>query len=167
MQIIKEKKNILHRDKLCNPHHSDQTNVFGVSPIGPYESLARGKKLRPPIDVLIGYNGTERCLIQRNLSPLLDFAIIGHSKCGTSSLSEWFRSNPDIAITNHEGTIFENGPIQAVKKVYGMFRNNTKFKATKKPADINNPISMTTLRTYFPQTKVIVSIRHPVLWFQR
>lgn len=36
----------------------------------------------------------------------------------------------------------------------------------KNPQDINRPRSLVHFRDYFPQTKLVVGLRHPVWWFQ-
>lgn len=42
----------------------------------------------------------------------------------------------------------------------------TKFRAYKNPTDIHNLRAIRLLREYFPQTRLLVGIRHPIRWFE-
>ena len=162
---------------------------------------------------------------------LIDFAVIGFSKCGTTSMNEWLGGNhPEIVMPPDEDQyVFRKRSLQDVvnNTLYPRYRDywcmkhtklqkdlNKKFHKGNKPSpfqlqtnvyesrnkyiqqyysdkndndndnddktiikppyfgykspneilDTNNAID--TIQTYFPRLKLIVGIRHPILWFQ-
>ena len=107
-------------------------------------------------------------LLQDDLSALVDIAYIGHSKCGSSSIQSWFKNHDEIYINKRgrEDKVMQNGPLNAVKFAYKSYPNNGKLISYKQPTDINDNVSLSTIQNYFPHTKLIIGIRHPVLWFQ-
>jgi hypothetical protein len=99
---------------------------------------------------------------------LLDFAIIGHAKCGTSTMMEWLGNHPDVECTAGETPHLALGKIGLFcKRMYnGLDADPMKLRAYKNPTDVQNLRALRLLREFFPQAKLLIGIRHPILWFQ-
>jgi hypothetical protein len=103
---------------------------------------------------------------------LLDFAIIGHGKCGTTSLQLWLSDHPEIMCPKEE--ILElsmAGDDPAPTFVFRLYKEflsaEPRYKlGYKNPGEIRIPRSIRLLSKWFPKTILIVGIRHPVLWFE-
>jgi hypothetical protein len=100
---------------------------------------------------------------------LLDFAIIGNAKCGTSTIMNWLHSQyPHIQIPRDELYHLKSKQAWDLLGVfYHYFGGPDKLlphsiKGYKSPSDITNERPIRLLRTYFPQTKLIVGLRHPI-----
>jgi len=117
---------------------------------------------RPPLDSLVqGWNMTG------DVSWLLDFAIVGFPKCGTSSLMIHLKNHSQIDIfTDERCDLAYNKQVLLSKDLYNQL-SPTKYRGLKCPMDVEStPLSLPNYHKYFPQTKFLVGIRHPVLWFE-
>lgn len=117
---------------------------------------------------------------------LLDFAVIAYAKCGTTTFVQWMSDHSETLILPNENYALRSGrPVDFVRRMYRLqpldvpnhrdndtFRfvtrqNNITFRrGYKNPSDIQRTSSIRFIRTLFPKTKLIVGIRHPILWFQ-
>lgn len=114
---------------------------------------------------------TETKQVIANISDFLDFAIIGNPKTGTTFLVEWLNRHPDLYLPDREMRHLlrpDDGPALLVEQFMYLYRRKKGRKqlAYKCPADIRDQTALTHLRDYFPNTKLIVGLRHPVWWFQ-
>lgn len=119
-----------------------------------------------------------------NVDFLLNYAIIGFGKCGTSTLIQWLCQHKEIhSISKHEVWLLQNKkPAVLVEKLYHNYQQQLYshyqhemrsspspfhiIQGYKNPTDIMHPhSSLEYIKQYFPQTKLIVTIRHPVLWY--
>jgi hypothetical protein len=102
--------------------------------------------------------------------PLLGFAIIGHGKCGTTSLQHWLSEHPEISCPKDEILELSLGtPKEFITRLVveaSSSNTNNRILGIKNPGEIRIPDSIRFLKTYFPKTRLIVGIRHPVLWFE-
>ncbi|CAB9513445.1 unknown protein (Partial), partial [Seminavis robusta] len=151
-------------------------------------SLISGKKSKdqqleslPPLDSLIGDLNED---ITGDVQFLLDFAIVGFGKCGTTALINWLDDHPEINTIPKEALhLPRKRPALMVQKLHQMKeqtllsqqQNSTSNNSTsttnslqgfKNPSDVRRPESMAYIQKYWPQTKLIITVRHPVLWFQ-
>jgi len=141
----------------------------------------------PPLDTLIGDLNEN---ITGNVQSLLDFAIVGFGKCGTTALIDWLDGHPEINTIPKEALhLSRKRPALMVQKLYEMKVNSYadyyeqqikdkdnqikdksimkgRIQGFKNPSDIRRPESMAYLRQYWPQTKLIITVRHPVHWFK-
>ena len=104
--------------------------------------------------------------ITGNVESLIHFAVIGFGKCGTTSMISWFDEHPELQSFPHEVyDLLLETPLDLVRKIYnmpvGMFK-----RGFKSPNDLSIVHTMNYFRQYWPKTKLIVGIRHPVLWFE-
>ena len=99
---------------------------------------------------------------------LLDFAIVGNAKCGTSTIMNWLGLHPQIQIPQDELYHLKyEEPWDLLGVFYHYFGDVSmlrpdSIKGYKSPNDVGEERPMRLIRTYFPQTKLIVGIRHPI-----
>lgn len=113
----------------------------------------------------------------------LDFVIIGNAKTGTTFLqSSWFKHHPQIHLPSKECHLMPkpDGPARVLHLMHSLrteeqsptinANNTTEYRRPifgyKNPQDINRPNALNHFRDYFPKTRLIVGLRHPVWWFQ-
>ncbi|GKY97127.1 hypothetical protein MPSEU_000671100 [Mayamaea pseudoterrestris] len=133
---------------------------------------------RPPLSSLHILAGTN---IIGNVQFLLDFVIIGFAKCGTTSILKWLDQDARIATFPDEvWSLKRNLPHQLVRRLYYLVPVNrdandhhvanqmSSFykRGYKNPAEVTDTIVLSKYyRKYWPQTRLIVSVRHPYEWF--
>ena len=192
----------------------------------------------PKLTSIIDFYNNKNKNIIGNPQFLLDFAIVGHGKCGTTSIANWLSSSlsgngsestsveheqqheqKEIIMPNDEVLDLILGtPSSLIHRLYTQLKkppkpkpktnnnnnNNTITTMTnstttttttmsdtvtairtnnndtniiiqknisyirgyKSPGDIRSPYAIQALNNYFPNTLLIVGIRHPVLWFE-
>lgn len=132
----------------------------------------------PPLDSLIGD-------LEKNVTGevqfLLDFAIVGFGKCGTTALIDWLDNHPEVNTIPKEALhLSRHRPALMAQKLYEMKVDSLKIakemnesvpsrgriQGFKNPSDIRRPESMAYLRQYWPGTKLVITVRHPVHWFR-
>ena len=134
-----------------------QVNKHGV-PFPSYQSLVQ--------------NGT----VTGNVQFLVQFVIAGFSKCGTSSLTSWLSSHPAIQMPGEERfDLIERDVPNLVQRMHRLYKNKAVAVAQhqgryiqgyKQPKDVTFPQAIEALHRYFPQAKLIVTVRHPIRWFE-
>ncbi|GKY92868.1 hypothetical protein MPSEU_000256000 [Mayamaea pseudoterrestris] len=98
---------------------------------------------------------------------LADFGIVGHPKTGTTTLMRWLRQHEEIAMPMHEVHGLTFGKVaKFATEMYEQLAENKRFIGYKAPNDLSTPKPRELLRKYFPQTKLIVGLRHPVHCFE-
>jgi hypothetical protein len=120
----------------------------------------------PPWESLV-QNGT----VVGDVQFLVNFVIAGFSKCGTSSLSKWLDGHPQILVPNEERyDLIEKDPRKLVKRMYRLYSKMATPKGYiqgyKQPKDVSFPQTIQAWNRYWPKTKLIVTVRHPVHWFE-
>jgi hypothetical protein len=94
---------------------------------------------------------------------LLDFAIIGIEKSGTSTLMQWLGAHQDIQCFQEEDTsLFFNKPGVLARKLYNTYPGEKYKRGYKNPIDIFQPCVLKNYQEIFPKTNLIITIRHPV-----
>lgn len=98
---------------------------------------------------------------------LLDFAILGVAKCGTTTIRDWLCGHPEAQCPFKEVNDLSNGkPAWLVERLYELPKGNYKrgYKSPKEFA-FEDPSSqenaMKYLANYWPETKVMIGLRHP------
>jgi hypothetical protein len=108
---------------------------------------------------------------------VLDFAIVGYPKTATSFLLGWLAQHGQVLARTSEMYQLQQGrvgdfvasmkelgpPMTATSNASNADPYRRGYKA---PRDIENPVAMGALRTHWPEAKLIVGLRHPVLWFE-
>jgi hypothetical protein len=117
---------------------------------------------RPPFDTVVDEYGN----VTGNVEDLLHFAVIGFGKCGTTSMISWLDAHPELQTYPKEIYDMMFGRVgEMVRKIYSMPVGKFK-RGYKSPADLAAVKAVEMIRRYFPKTKLIVGIRHPVRWFE-
>lgn len=125
---------------------------------------------RPTLESLVSrYNNT--ILNASAVQFLLQIAIIGFGKCGTTSLMHWLGSHPEIDCLMQEVWVLMHGrPSELVRHLYlGLPpRTNETYiqRCYKCPGDIMQRHILDYYHTYWPETKLFIGIRHPYEWFK-
>ena len=129
----------------------------------------------PPLEELIGKDG--KISSHEDISWLLDFAIVGFAKTGTTSMLKHLSEITHMPSSESCGLSDEN----IVKFVKDMYSDRSKrldieeknghefheaLRGLKCPQDISSEVSMHNYAKYFPKTKLIIGVRHPVRWFE-
>jgi hypothetical protein len=98
---------------------------------------------------------------------LLDFGIIGFPKCGTTTMMHWLGSHPEIVAIQHEIMALQrHHPARLLKYIMKELPEGPYQRGYKSPNDVEDLRALHKLAQHYPQTKLIVGIRHPVLWFE-
>jgi hypothetical protein len=153
----------------------------------------------PPSLSLTDLIDDEAMEVKRNvdLQFLMDFAVIGHPKCGTTFLlRKWLGQHAEIVMPARETRVLSGstGAVQMVQALYplqqlpvapvplaipstrddfGSGGNDlhgsppvSVKRGYKNPAHILRPWALKHFETYWPASKLIIGVRHPVLWFE-
>lgn len=120
----------------------------------------------------VGYRPPKNTVLDDNkkvigdVKSLIQFAVIGFGKCGTTSIISWLDQHPELITYSIEIYDMMFGRVgDVVEKMYTL-QDGPYKRGYKSPADLAFMDSVNSLRIYFPETKLIFGIRHPVLWFQ-
>lgn len=98
---------------------------------------------------------------------LFNFAIAGFAKCGTSSLLNWLRESPEVMTPALEYENMQNDPASAILAQYNLVSKEGRgVTGYKSPHHIQFQQCLDFYRNHAPETKLIVTIRHPVTWFE-
>lgn len=124
----------------------------------------------PPLHELVDSSDDTVTGIKSDVSFLLDIAVLGHAKCATTYISKWLQQHPDVAMFHHEVCdLYDSKPALLVRRLYAELPPNNATHAYQRGFKCPGHFSRVTLRylqTYFPHTKLIVGLRHPVQYFE-
>ena len=142
----------------------------------------------PPLESLVHNNK-----IIGNVSFLLDAAIVGFAKCGTSTLAAWLEAGHPHHLKSIPGESFAllgDEPSRLSTWLWNLRHEslrsdesanaNANANATttttttrappkqfyKQPKDAYRPQVLQALQQHWPRTKLIYTVRHPVEWFE-
>lgn len=128
----------------------------------------------PPLPELIDADGNIANGV--DVSGLLDFAIVGFAKTGTTSLLRHLSDVTDALPAENCGLVV-NHTAKLARDIYDDHARRLqhlengggsegRLRGLKCPQDVSSDWSMHNYAKYFPRTKIIVGIRHPVFWFE-
>jgi hypothetical protein len=126
-----------------------------------HRSTHRANKKWP--DLAEVYNGRE---VIADPQYLLDFAIIGFEKSGSSSFMKWLGAHPQVQCFQEEiYDLYRNRTGTMVWRLHTELPHGFEYKrGYKSPIDIFNADTIHLLDEWFPKTRLILSLRHPVLY---
>jgi hypothetical protein len=79
----------------------------------------------------------------------------------------WLGSHPEIKAFNFEiKSLQHNHPGHIVKRVYKGLPEGPYLRGYKSPNDIEDLRAINKLHDYFPKTKLIIGLRHPIKWLE-
>ena len=121
--------------------------------------------------------------VRGNIEWLLDFAVVGSAKAGTSFLLRYIGNSSETLMPKYEVCkMSKNRPDELVQLYYnaslvaGKYHRDSSsadLSATKVinglkcPKSVGTELAVSNFAKYFPNMKYIVTMRHPVKWFQR
>ena len=126
-------------------------------------------------------NSSSSTIISQNESVSVDFAIIGFPKTGTTFLHNVLRDHPDIVMGGTPKTKTEfcqiNNPYDGVERTMAWLNNvsNTdddtvpvpqKTYGIKCPTMVRQMSAIANLVKMSDHTRLVVGVRHPILWFE-
>mmetsp|Transcript_2820 Transcript_2820/g.4241 ORF Transcript_2820/g.4241 Transcript_2820/m.4241 type:complete len:420 (+) Transcript_2820:156-1415(+) len=117
----------------------------------------------PPIEKII----TGEWNVSGDANFLVDFAIVGFPKCGTSTMMEYLEMSPYTKVAQKERC--ELGSAQQaslIRKLYEELPPGHYKRGIKCPRDVENDFSMKNYGQFFPKTNFLIGVRHPVRWFE-
>jgi hypothetical protein len=118
----------------------------------------------PPLSSLIGDMDKN---ITGDVQFLLQFAIIGFPKCGTSTLMRLLANEKQVQMYHKEIRSLKNGhPAELVKILYDLPQGSEYIRGFKDPVDIISWQSFPYFQKLWPKTKLIVGVRHPIKLFE-
>lgn len=154
------------------PHHVDQSphlsivlnTSVSVSNLASNPNVSAGATSaepvrRPPLDSIIqGWNVTG------DPSWLLNFAVVGFPKCGTSTLMHHLRGHPQVQIFSQERCdLSGNQQVPLIRDLYNELPAGNYVRGFKCPASLESTnMALINYQRFFPKTKFIVGIRHPM-----
>ena len=125
--------------------------------------FAREPNPRPPLDAIVqGWD------IIGDSSWLLNFAIAGFPKCGTSTLMYHLENHPEIKVFDYERCEMSGRQyVPLMRDLYKKLPEGNYVRGIKCPRDMENPQNaIPGYSKVFPRSKLIAGVRHPVLWFE-
>lgn len=148
--------NIEHTDEDIEPEVFDTDSEYSTE----------GKLLsRPPLASLVKEGSMTE--ITGDVQFLLDFAIVGYPKTATTTTLIWLANQTEVQMYDHEVYHLKDGePAEMVRQLYALPEGSDYKRGYKAPRDIHNVRALDAFAKYFPKTKFIVGLRHPVLWFE-
>jgi len=98
---------------------------------------------------------------------LLDFGIIGFPKCGTTTMMRWLNKHNEIAVFPKEMmSLQKQHPAMILRFITKQLPEGRYRRGYKSPNDVENGRCRNKLKIHYPKTKLLVGLRHPVLWFE-
>jgi len=105
--------------------------------------------------------------------PLIDFVVPGFPKCGTTFLMRnIFAKSKRVYVPHDEMLLLRQNKTDEFRELFGKVRrreqerNKPLVVGYKSPNDIRNKNAMKNLQALFPDIRMIIQLRHPVLQFQ-
>ena len=117
---------------------------------------------RPAYDAIVNASGN----VIQDVSDLLQFAVVGFGKAGTTTIMDWISNHPKMQCFPEEALdLMKNNPGALLAKLYALPAGDYQ-RGYKSPLDVTMPHITQQLAKYFPKTKLIVGLRHPIRWFE-
>lgn len=127
-----------------------------------HPDFPREPRPRPPLEAVV-----DGWKITGDTSWLLNLAIIGFPKTGTSTLMKYLHLSPQVQVFDEERC--EMGYNQQAKLMASLYKDMPEgdlIRGIKCPRDLEQALSLQNYQTYFPQTDFMVGLRHPIEWFE-
>ena len=160
-------KGVLKSAKLTGHSWSDQSTAPTLQPPPRYipgrPVVSSSNTSRPPLSTLVRDDE-----IVGDVQFLLDFAIVGFGKAGTTTMMDWLAAHPQIAIFSREVyQLVNQQPAKLVQELYqDLPSDHGILRGYKNPLEISQKHVMEYYRKYWPHTKLLIGVRHPILWFE-
>ena len=126
----------------------------------------------PPLESLVDLRGEDNDSVKpgANLRFLLDFAIVGFAKTGSTTLSRYLRALGVSMLSEECCYLVVDKTAKLTRLVYQELSHDTSERrmprGLKCPQDLSSDLSLPNYERFFPNTKLIVGIRSPLSFFQ-
>jgi len=150
------------------PSVTPDKNSIGAIPYIRYNSSTI-KNIKEGMDYAFSHGDTENPNNANNTRGqyLLDFGIIGFPKCGTTTMMKWLNMHDQIAVITKEIMALQKiHPVGIIRHVANYLPEGQYRRGYKSPSDVEDGRAMNKLGIHYPKTKLLVGLRHPVLWFE-
>ena len=148
--------------ELPDPDHEVTINLPSGSKPGVGSGRVPKPYTKPRIEEYIqGWN------ITKNVNWLMDFAIVGFPKTGTSTLMFHLKNHTEsvFMFRDERCELSWNQQVVLLKDLHQQYNPN-KLMGIKCPHALEVDFSLDNFRTFFPETKFIVGVRNPIRWFE-
>jgi hypothetical protein len=146
---------------------STTTTIVDLNNLPDYVTARNLLDLPPhiaPLNTMIDFQTNE---IIGNVSHLLDIAIIGFGKCGTSTMMYLLANHPELQVLTVElWALVGQEPYRLVARLHRSLQHPTKRRGYKCPGDILQPHALQYYHTLWPSARLLIGVRHPILHFQ-
>ena len=144
---------------------SDLTTKHNNSTAVAITQLEWNSTERPPRSMFV-----EDTQVKPEAQFLIDFAVVGFAKAGTTTLGTWLHNHPQIKMSPNENFGFRSGPLAMTNSMYRNLPENFDHSWLRKgyrcPMDVVQPVMVKHIRNFYPETKFIITVRHPFEWFE-
>lgn len=113
-------------------------------------------------------NNTYITEIHEDISSYLSFAIIGMSKTGTTSLLRTLVNSTNMISKERCDLVNDDIPL-LLNALYNLKQSSSNPNlptGIKCPQDVSSTKSIDNYKKHFYKTKLIIGLRHPILWFE-
>lgn len=108
---------------------------------------------RPPLDSILDENGK----VVGDPGFLLDVAVIGFGKCGTSAVMDWIGKHPKVRVFPKEvWNLMDNQLPEFIRRLYTELEPGPYLHGYKAPQDITQDRILDLYRKYWPDAKLII-----------
>lgn len=102
-----------------------------------------------------------------DISPLLDFGVIGFPKTATTTLLNWLARSKEIDMYSFEVRHLGSGETDEFVKFMRALRQETGIKrGYKAPRELVKPKAMKAIQQHWPDATLVVGVRHPIKWWE-
>lgn len=126
----------------------------------------------PPLESLVDLRGDDNNSVKpgADLHFLLDFAIVGFAKTGSTTLSRYLRALGVSMLSEECCYLVVDKTAKLTRYLYQELSHDMSEsrmpRGIKCPQDLSSDLSLPNYERYFPNTKLIVGIRSPLSFFQ-
>lgn len=145
-----------------------RTNI-GEIPYIRYNETLSVNDIKERMDYAISHGDAENPNNPNNTMGqlLLDFGIVGFPKCGTTTMMKWLNMHNQIAVLGREIMSLQvHHPANILRWVVKSLPEGRYRRGYKSPNDISHGRARNKLGIHYPKTRLLVGLRHPVLWFE-
>ena len=118
---------------------------------------------RPSLSTIIAGNGT----IVGDPQFLLDWVVAGFGKCGTTTMMTWLADHHEVqAFRDEIWELMRSNPRGLIRMLYNELPPGHYKRGYKAPGDITQSHILNYFGQYWPRTRLIIGVRHPIRWFE-
>jgi hypothetical protein len=102
-----------------------------------------------------------------SICQLFQFSVAGFAKCGTTSLGQWLKGHPETVTPPGESFPMAIDPLRIASQIQRLIQQHGPgVTGYRNPHDLQYDTMLDFFRNTCPMTKQLVTVRHPLLWFE-